>query len=203
MINNNFNQPSTADQAKPHTNGNVVKKNVRTVLILVFVFLIAILLSLSVILSKRTAVPPTQTPSPITTSMAIGGNGKLQVTLTLEKTVYSLSEPVNLTVTITNISKQTLNFTHTGLDFNFQVYNGTNKLVYQWSNFMAIPQFVTVEPFPPGENMSQSFSWLQTCNFNESVIGWKATAGTYFIVGQTGPTYGLRTTPIEITIAKP
>jgi hypothetical protein len=72
------------------------------------------------------------------------GNGELQVTLELEKTVYNLGEQVNLTVTITSISNQTVNFTHTGLDFNFQVYNDTNNLVYDWSNSKAIAQFVII-----------------------------------------------------------
>jgi hypothetical protein len=199
------NQPSMAGQPKPHTSRNVVKKDVRTVLILIFVVVIAILLSLAVILSGRTAVTPVQTPSPTPTTgvTATGGNGELQLTLVLEKTVYSLGEPVNLTVTITNISKQTLNFTHTGLDFNFKVYNDSNSLVYQWSNFRVIPLFVTIEPFPAGESMSQSFTWLQTCNFNTSVVGDQVEAGTYYIVGQTGSAYGLQTTPIEIAIVKP
>ena len=204
MINNMFNQPSTADQPKSHTKRNIVKKSVRTILILVFAILIVVLLSLAALLSERTAVPPTQTPTPTpTTPTATGGNGKLQVTLALEKTVYSLGEPVNLTVTITNVSKQTLNFTHTGLDFNFQVYNDTNNLVYQWSNFMAIPQFVAIESFPAGESMSQSFTWLQTCNFNMSVNGDPVSAGTYSIVGQSSSTYGIHTPPVQITILKP
>jgi hypothetical protein len=89
------------------------------------------------------------------------------------------------------------------LDFNFEVYNDSNSLVYQWSNFRAIAQFIAIEPFPAGESMSQNFTWLQTCNFNASVIGDQVSAGTYYVVGQTGPTYGLQTTPIQITIVKP
>ena len=78
--------------------------------------------------------------------VASGGNGNLELTMTLDKTSYSLGEPVNLTLTITNISNQTINFEHTGLDFDFQVYNGTNNVVYQWSNFIAIAQFITIVP---------------------------------------------------------
>ena len=53
--------------------------------------------------------------------VASGEKGNLELTMTLDKTTYSLGEPVNLTLTITNISTQTINFTHTGLDFDFQV----------------------------------------------------------------------------------
>lgn len=132
-----------------------------------------------------------------------GGNGPLQLSLTLDKTKFNLGEPINLTVTITNISNQTLNYTHTGLYFDFQVYNDTNNLVYQWSNFRGIAQFITIEPLPAGENMSQNFTWQQTCNFNASVQEDQVSAGTYNIVGLTGPAYELQTAPIQITIANP
>ncbi len=89
------------------------------------------------------------------------------------------------------------------MDFDFQVYNGTNNLVYKWSNFIAIAQFITIVPLSPGENISANFTWLQTCNFNAQVQGDPVSSGTYYIVGQTGPTYGIQTTPIQLTIAKP
>jgi hypothetical protein len=135
--------------------------------------------------------------------MAAGRNGNLELNMTLGKTVYSLGEPLNLTLTITNISNQTINFTHTGLDFDFQVYNGTNNLVYQWSNFKAIAQFITIIPLSAGESRSANFTWLQTCSFNASVEGDPVSPGTYSIIGLSGPTYGIQTTPIQLTIVKP
>ncbi len=138
-----------------------------------------------------------------TQAVASGEKDNLELTMTLDKTVYSLGEPVNLTLTITNISDQTINFTHTGLDFDFQVTNDTNNLVYQWSNFIAIPQFIAIEPLPAGESISANFTWLQTCNFNAQVNGDPVSPGIYNIIGQTGSTYGIQTTPIQITIVKP
>lgn len=135
--------------------------------------------------------------------VASGGNGNLELTMALGKTAYSLGEPVNLTLTITNISNQTTNFTHTGLDFDFRVYKDTNNVVYQWSNFRAIAQFITIVPLHAGESMSANFTWLQTCNFSTSVEGDPVSPGTYNIIGQTGPTYGIQTTPIQLTIVKP
>jgi hypothetical protein len=134
---------------------------------------------------------------------ASGENGNLELTMTLGKTAYNLGEPINLTLAITNISNQTINFTHTGLDFDFQVYNDTNNQVYQWSNFKAIAQFIAIVPLHAGESMSANFTWLQTCNFNAQVEGDPVSPGTYNIIGQTGPTYGIQTTPIQITIVKP
>ena len=138
--------------------------------------------------------------SPPMAPLASGEKGDLELTMTLAQTAYSSGEPVNLTLTITNISSQTINFTDTGLNFDFQVYNDTNNVVFQWSNFQAIPQFVAIEPLPAGGSVSANFTWLQTCNFNVNVQGDPVSPGTYFIVGQSGPTYGLQTTPIQIAI---
>ena len=132
--------------------------------------------------------------------VASGGNSTLELTMTLDKTSYFLGEPVNLTLTLTNVSNQTINYEHTGLDFDFQVYNGTNNPVYQWSNFQAIPQFIALEPLYAGASISANFTWLQTCNYNAQVQGDLILPGTYYIVGQTGPIYGIQTTPIQLTI---
>ena len=159
-------------------------------------------------LPKNNNNPPTATPTPRTSptpapTMASGEKGNLEITMTLDKTSFSLGESVNLTLAIINISSQTISFTDTGLNFDFQVYNGTNNLVYQWSNFRAIPQFVAIVPLPSGQNISANFTWPQTCNFNTQVNGDTVSPGTYSIIGETGPTYGIQTTPIQITIGDP
>jgi hypothetical protein len=132
-----------------------------------------------------------------------GTKGDLELTMTIDKSVYSFGEPINLTLTITNISQQTINFTHTGLDFDFQVTNDTNNLVYQWSNFKFIPQFMSTEELPAGGIITSNFTWPQICNFNTQVEGDAAAPGTYFIIGQTGSTYNIQTNPIQITILEP
>jgi len=146
---------------------------------------------------------PTQTPSstsPPTGSQATVVNGSLELTVSVEKTVYSVGEPVNITLTITNISSQTFNFTHTGMDFDFIVINGTNNLVYQWSIGRAFPLFVMIEPLQPGENVTAKYVWSQTCNGNASIEGLSASPGTYYIVGKSNSIYGLKTNPLQITI---
>ncbi len=143
---------------------------------------------------------PTSTPA---STIAFGESGNLNLTMTIDKNVYSLDEPINLTLTITNISNQTIDYTHSGLDFDFQVNNDTTNTIYQWSNFKAIAQFITIVPLPSGESRSANFTWQQTCNFNPQVNGILVSAGTYYIVGETGPTYGIKTTPIQIIISNP
>jgi hypothetical protein len=50
--------------------------------------------------------------------------------------------------------------------------------------------------------MSANFTWLQTSNFNAQVEGDQVSLGTYNIIGETGPTYGIQTAPIQLTIVK-
>ncbi|HUK84229.1 MAG TPA: BsuPI-related putative proteinase inhibitor [Candidatus Acidoferrum sp.] len=140
-----------------------------------------------------------QTSAPTSTG-ASGESGALKLTMTTDKTTYSLGEPVNLTLTITNISTQTISFTHSGYDFDFQVTNDTNSQVYRWSNFKAFPDIVTISQLQSGENISANFTWLQTCNFDVSVQDDPVSPGTYNIIGLSSQTYGIQTTPIQITI---
>jgi hypothetical protein len=132
-----------------------------------------------------------------------GSKGDLELTITIDKTTYNVGEPVNITLTITNISKQTINFTHTGLDFDFQVSNDTNNIVYQWSKFKFIPQFMAIEALHAGYSISSNLTWPQICNFNTQVQDNAASPGTYNIIGETGPTYGIQTTPIQMAILEP
>ena len=131
-----------------------------------------------------TAESNTLTSIPSTFS-ASGGNGILELTMSIDRDSYSLGRTCSPDLTITNISNETIDYEHTGLDFDFQVYNDTNNLVYRWSNFIAIPQFIAIVPLPAGESKSANFTWLQTCNSNLSVQGDLASPGTYNIIGET------------------
>jgi hypothetical protein len=129
----------------------------------------------------------------------------LQLTMTLQKTNYSLGEPVNMTFTITNISNQTIGLYQYGGPsdmFEFQVYNDTNNSV--WS---------LIFPFYPGvdipavslnseESLTGVLLWEQMCNNTAPV---PVSPGTYYIVGQTEPILlngvTIETTPIQIVIA--
>jgi len=146
---------------------------------------------------------PTQTPTstpPPTPLQSKAVNGSFELTFSVEKTVYTVGEPVNITLSITNISKQTVDFTHTGMDFDFFVTNDTDNVVYQWSIGRAFPLFVMIEPLQPGENVTATYTWSQTCNANPSTVGTLVSPGTYYIVGKSNSIYGLQTGPVQITI---
>ena len=138
---------------------------------------------------------PTSTPAPTKT-----GSESLELTLSLEKTVYNVGEPVTVTLTITNVSNQNVSFTHTGMDFDFLVYNDFNSLIYQWSIGKAFPQFVTIISLKPGENVTATYVWSQTSNIPMSTGAAQVPPGTYFIVGESSPRYGLQTAPTQVTI---
>ena len=140
-------------------------------------------------------------PQPASAAIAVADG--LKLTLTLDKTKYEVGEPVNVTLTLTNVSNKTIDFTHTGLDFDFRVTNDTNNLVYQWSRYRAIAQFICIMPLSPGQNLTASFLWPQTCNFSDSVKGMPVSAGAYSISGLSSRVYGLETPPVQIVITKP
>lgn len=139
-------------------------------------------------------------------SVAQGSNDGLQLTMTLEKTVYRLGEPIDIALTITNISNQTVTF---GLgpdvnDFDFHVYNDTNSNIYWHSSIWigsAIPMYIILIALKAGDNWSENFVWQQNMISSGTV-----SPGTYYIVGRVGPPYfleensTLETTPIQITI---
>jgi hypothetical protein len=146
---------------------------------------------------------PTQTPTstpPPTPLQATSVNGSFELTVSVEKTVYSVGEPVNITLAITNISKQTVSFTHTGMDFDFVVTNDTDNVIYQWSIGRAFPLFEMIEQLRPGENVTATFTWPQICNANTSTANTPVSPGTYYIVGKSNPIYGLKTAPVQIMI---
>jgi uncharacterized coiled-coil protein SlyX len=128
-----------------------------------------------------------------------------QLTLALEKTNFSLGEPINVTLILTNISDQTVSF---WLDFSFSyfqffVYDSTNSEIYSsLYNGGALLPLAVQFTLNPGQSMSDVFSWPQTIFSPEGV---PVSPGTYYIVGQVGPIQEanstIETTPIQITIS--
>jgi parallel beta-helix repeat protein len=135
----------------------------------------------------------------------------LRLTMTLEKTEYVLGEPVNIMLTITNISNQTITFgLYWANDFDFRVYNDINNPIYQWSDRwigVAHPAIVRLVTLNPRESLSENLSWQQT---NDG--GVPVSPGTYYIIGRiggpSGTYYGTISmietfSPIWITIFQP
>jgi hypothetical protein len=145
-------------------------------------------------------------PPPLSlTPTAEGVNDGLKLTVTLGKTEYTLGEPINITLTITNISNQTVNFSLAPSTWDFLVYNNTNNTIFEWlKSGRAFPMWVQNVPLDPGMSLADVFTWPQTFwiwNTTGASQGL-VSPGTYYIVGQYS-TYSLRTTPIQVTIVKP
>jgi len=125
----------------------------------------------------------------------------LELTMAVEKTDYVLGESVNVTLTVTNISNQTIDFAYAAWTFDFLVYNDTGS-VYQWSSCRIFPQFIINWPLKPGDNITNVLAWPQTCNLAERSQGIQVSPGTFYILGEI-PTYGLQAGPVEVNVDQP
>jgi hypothetical protein len=138
----------------------------------------------------------------------------LKLTMTLEKTLYTLGEPINITLTIANISNRTITYAYAALGwrFYFRVYTDTNKSIYHWSVNKAFPWTLDYITLNPGKTLTGYYIWDQTWN-DLSVPPYpnstQVDPGIYYIVGQTGNIVQvngkdiggvIETTPIQITI---
>jgi hypothetical protein len=154
----------------------------------------------------------------------------LKLTMTLEKTVYTLGEPINITLTITNISNQTISYAYAALGwrFDFRVYNDTNNRIYQWSADRAFAWALDSIALNPRESLTVGqlagtanhvptgyYIWDETWNVMSVSPPYpnstQVDPGTYYIVGQTGPIVlvngkdiggVIETTPIQIILVK-
>ena len=138
------------------------------------------------------------------TAVSAVTNGlQLSITLTADKTTYSIGEEVEITFTVANVSNQTLSFVNQNGDsnFNFQVYNSTNNAVFSWQ-FGAYPPDNWNITLAPNENYTQNLIWGQQ-TFPSPYLP-KISSGAYFIIGELGYantyagyvyTYPIQTTP--------
>ncbi len=131
---------------------------------------------------------------------AEGVNEQFKLTMQLEKTNYSLGEPINVTLILTNISNKTITFFYWAGTFDFLVCNDTNNVIYQWARTQIFPFVGTDLSLNPQEDVTKAFVWPQrygTPPFSEGSEGDPVSPGTYYIVGRAG---ALQTTPIQVTI---
>jgi hypothetical protein len=176
---------------------------------------VIVLLSVSLVYGIRLEFTPKNNPqTSLPIAYGVNEQAGLELTLTLQKTEYSLGEPVNVTLTVTNISNQTVGFQEAPSWWDFLVYNDTQNGLYEWlrDSGQAFPMYVTTVSLPPGTGFTDEvLVWPQLCN---STLGHYGNAdspvlpGTYYIVGKYEDfgysfDYNFQTTPIQITIAQP
>jgi len=163
---------------------------------------LTVLLGVGIAYAMSYGLKPKNSTQMPPTAIGVDEQDGLELTMKLEKTEYGLGESINITLSITNISNQTINFTLTGMIFDFHVYNDTNNIIYKWSvgpPVRAFPAFVAIIPLNARESLTDVLVWPETI----SSEGVPVSPGTYYIVGQNGPTSLLQTTPIQVNIVKP
>jgi hypothetical protein len=152
-----------------------------------------------------TSTPPVTSPPTLTQVTAV--NGSFELTMSIEKTVYSVGEPVNITLTLTNISNQTVNVGDDAWLLDFVVSNGTSKLIYQHTGDGMMPMYIVNVKLQPGQNITDCYLWSQ--RYSGPNPGPTVSPGTYYIVGKSDPStivgnidpsYELQTDPLRITI---
>lgn len=174
---------------------------------------ITVLLSVSLVYGIRLEFTPKINMLASSTPIAYGVNGGFKLTLMLQKTEFSLGEPVNVTLTVANISNQTVQFYDFPSFWDFLVYNDTDNGLYQWLfSGHGFPMSGTTYSLDPGIGLTNEvLVWPQMCNRTETQYGVPdspVSPGTYYIVGRYGYTgydfsLNLQTTPIQITITQP
>jgi len=131
-----------------------------------------------------------------------------ELVLTLDKTTYRLGEPVNITLSLTNISDENVKI---GLaaggdpksQFDFLIYDGSNDLIYRYSAHRGYYAGGPLVSLAPSQSFTASHLWEQNDD-----DGGAVAEGKYFVVGRTYQIFyldqplSLETPRLEITIEK-
>lgn len=144
---------------------------------------------------------PKDAMTTLSTAIGVNETAGLELTMRLEKTEYILSEPINITFTLTNISNQTINLYVGAWTFDFQVFNDTNNVIFQYSTSQIFPLWMMNVQIAPGKNLTDVSVWQQVCNQTAFSEGVPVSPGTYYIVGQIRPFSNilLQTSSLQIT----
>jgi hypothetical protein len=183
---------------------------------------LAALLGVGIVYGLRYELKPANSTQTLPTTVSVEGVGDtagLELTMAVEKTEYSLGEPINITFAVTNIGNQTITVLESSQNFDFYIFNNmnstfynnmdnityftsivfSNTTVYWYENAKKIIPLETPAPLSAGESLTETLVWGQTyCTplvpLNENVA---VSPGTYYIVG-----LGIcgRTPPLQVII---
>lgn len=193
---------------------------------LILLSVLTVLTGVGIVYALGHEFKPQGSTQTIPTAEGVNDQFGLKLTMTLQKTVYNLGEPINISLTLNNIGNQTINCTYGALGwrFDFRVYNGTNDGIYHWSSGRPFAWELDPITLNSGESLTNgqlagAYVWHQTRNNGPDPIPLSLSPdpiqvdpGTYYIVGQTGPMLAvngneragliIETTPIQVTIVK-
>lgn len=131
-----------------------------------------------------------------------------KLVLTLDKTTYRFGDPLNITISLTNISDENVKI---GLaaggdpksQFDFLIYDQSNDLIYRYSAHRGYYAGGPLVSLAPSQSFTASHFWEQNDDDGDVVA-----EGKYFVVGRTyqifylDHTLSLETPRSEITIQK-
>jgi len=111
--------------------------------------------------------------------------GPMKLTARLDKTIFKLGEKVNVTVTITNISNETILLGYwLPPKVDFAVYNSSSQMIFLFAKsrgWLGVLDDLVLEPL---ESYSHMWEWDQQKE-NQGHLK-SVDAGTYYITGRTG-----------------
>ena len=161
------------------------------------------------------------------TATAVNKAEGLELTLHLEKIEYNLGEPVNITLTLTDISDRTVHlWLWSDTAWDYQVFNSTNLLVFDYlSDFFTFGSIGFPVNITAGQSITGPFVWPQaygpipfstvtplslpisiggSINITRVSLRGAVTLvslGRYYIVGRfSNSTFTLQTPPLQIII---
>ena len=122
--------------------------------------------------------------------------GPIKLTMRLNKTAYKLGEPVNINVTVTNISNETIVLGYTmPPELDFWVYNESSQVIYKYHQVYAWGLAIVDVILNPGESFHQ-YPWYPPLVWDQVEVKFspyshiQVPPGTYYITGRTGPRLG-------------
>jgi hypothetical protein len=147
------------------------------------------------------------------TATAVNKAVGLELTVQLEKTEYSLGEPVNMTFTLTNISNKTINLVLVSdIAWDYQVLNATNDLMFDYlSDVFTFGAVGFPVQIAAGQTITARFVWPQAYGpipwFDGELLGitriTPVPPGTYYITGRfSNSSFTLQTSPLQIIIGQ-
>lgn len=115
--------------------------------------------------------------------------GPVKLTMRLNKTIYVLGEPVKITLTVTNISNETVLLSFCSpCKTNFVVYNKASQTIFDYFTTRIWADISSGLLLDSGESLSQTLTWnqLEIDNF-PPFASRHAQSGIYYVKGQIGP----------------
>jgi hypothetical protein len=170
---------------------------------------LAIIVVLGIVSASSLIAEVSSVDTPLVTTTDDVKDG-IRFTMSLQKTTFTLGEPVNITFTVTNISNQNKTFRPQVWDFDFLVYDQSNHCIFDRLLFLSFYISFLNMTLSPLSNFTRFLVWRQTYKqTGENPNGVQAPQGRYFIVGYYDNEFFnsslnlLKTNPLEVQVVLP